>query len=97
MGEKQHIQKYLVHFNKLSQLMGWNSLALQKVFYNGLPERIQITPVKGRIDGEKSRAMIWEVWVGVWSCSEFRRKVQRTIYFTATLLRCRVSIPIKTG
>jgi hypothetical protein len=42
MSEKQHIQKYLVHFNKLSQLMGWNSLTLQKVFYNGLPERIQI-------------------------------------------------------
>jgi hypothetical protein len=42
MGEKQHIQKYLVCFNKLSQLTGWNSLALQKVFYDGLPERIQI-------------------------------------------------------
>jgi hypothetical protein len=42
MGEKQHIQKYLVCFNKLSQLTGWNSVALQKVFYNGLPEHIQI-------------------------------------------------------
>jgi hypothetical protein len=42
MGEKQHIQKYLVRFNKLSQLTGWNSIALRKVFYDGLPERIQI-------------------------------------------------------
>jgi hypothetical protein len=42
MDEKQHIQKYLVHFNKLSQLMGWNSLALRKAFYNGLPKHIQI-------------------------------------------------------
>jgi hypothetical protein len=42
MGKKQHIQKYLVRFNKLSQLMGWNSVALRKVFYDGLPEHNQI-------------------------------------------------------
>ncbi len=42
MGDGQHIQKYLVRFNKLSQLTGWNSVALRKVFYDGLPERIQI-------------------------------------------------------
>ncbi len=42
MTEGQTIQKYLVRFNKLSQLTGWNSVALRKVFYDGLPERIQI-------------------------------------------------------
>jgi hypothetical protein len=42
MGTNQHIQKYLVRFNKLSQLTEWNNQALRKVFYDGLPERIQI-------------------------------------------------------
>jgi hypothetical protein len=42
MGDGQQIQKYLVRFNKLSQLTNWNSVALRKVFYDGLPERIQI-------------------------------------------------------
>ena len=41
MADSQRIQKYLVKFNKLSQLTGWNSVALRKVFYDGLPERIQ--------------------------------------------------------
>lgn len=42
MSDGQRIQKYLVRFNKLSQLTGWNSVALRKVFYDGLPERIRV-------------------------------------------------------
>ena len=42
MPSDSTIQKYLVRFNKLSLLTGWNDQALRKVFYDGLPERIQI-------------------------------------------------------
>jgi hypothetical protein len=35
------IAKYLVEFNRLSTLTGWDSRALQHQFYHGLPARIK--------------------------------------------------------
>jgi hypothetical protein len=41
MRDNQRISKYLVEFNKLSSLVEWNSAALRRRFYKGLPTRIK--------------------------------------------------------
>lgn len=60
MADGQRIQKYLVKFNKLSQLTGWNSVALRKVFYDGLPERIQ-TKLRDLPGGKPSTLEIMKI------------------------------------
>ena len=41
MKSTQHIAKYLVEFNRLATITGWDSRALRHQFYRGLPARIK--------------------------------------------------------
>ena len=41
MKPNQHIAKYLVEFNRLASITGWDNRALQHQFYRGLPGRIK--------------------------------------------------------
>src|SRR3984893_11024104 len=41
MKSSQHITKYLVEFNRLTTMTGWDNRALRHQFYHGLPARIK--------------------------------------------------------
>src|ERR1700723_3948453 len=41
MKSSQRIAKYIVEFNRLATIMGWDGHALQHQFYRGLPSRIK--------------------------------------------------------
>lgn len=41
MGDGQHIQKYIIEFNRLSRETGWGECTLCCHFYNGLPDCLQ--------------------------------------------------------
>jgi hypothetical protein len=41
MKSSQHITKYLVKFNRLATMTGWDNRALRHQFYRGLPARIK--------------------------------------------------------
>ena len=41
MKPNQHIAKYLVEFNRLATITGWDNRALRHQFYRGLPACIK--------------------------------------------------------
>src|ERR1700719_3612734 len=47
MKSSQHIAKYIIEFNRLATITGWDGRALQHQFYCGLPSHIK--NVLGRI------------------------------------------------
>ena len=42
MKSSQCIAKYIVEFNQLATVMGWDSCRLQHQFYRGLPSRMLV-------------------------------------------------------